>query len=108
MKYGDLIQFDPIETVVQLRDADKTNAARQLVSTYVVSDEMADRIASLVIPQLQFEQPVDNKGILVVSRPAFSARAGNRPLSFSASTPASAAASSRARVFTAPSAPISM
>ncbi len=66
MKYGDLIQFDPIETVVQLRDADKTNAARQLVSTYVVSDEMADRIASLVIPQLQFEQPVDNKGILVV------------------------------------------
>lgn len=66
MKYGDLIQFDPIESVVQLRDADKSNEARQLVSTYVISDEMAERLMSLVIPQLQFDQPVDNKGILVV------------------------------------------
>ncbi|MDN5362722.1 MAG: hypothetical protein PWP70_1769, partial [Moorella sp. (in: firmicutes)] len=37
MRYGDLIQFDPIETVVQLRDADKMTAARQLVATYVIS-----------------------------------------------------------------------
>ena len=66
MKYGDLIQFDPIETVVQLRDADKSSAASQLVSTYVISDEMADRLIQLVIPQMQFEQPVDNKGLLVV------------------------------------------
>lgn len=66
MKYGDLIQFDPIESVVQLRDADKTSAAHQLVNTYVVSDEMAERMVRLVIPQLQFEQPLDNKGILVV------------------------------------------
>jgi hypothetical protein len=66
MKYGELIQFDPIESVVQLRDANKTSAAHQLVNTYVVSDEMAERIIRLVIPQLQFEHPVDNKGILVV------------------------------------------
>src|SRR6056297_4221676 len=66
LKYGELIQFDPIESVVQLRDADKTSAAHQLVNTYVVSDEMAERMVRLVIPQLQFEQPVDNKGILVV------------------------------------------
>jgi hypothetical protein len=66
MKYGELIQFDPIESVVQLRDADKTSAAHQLVNTYVVSDEMAERMVRLVIPQLQFEQPLDNKGILVV------------------------------------------
>ena len=66
MKYGELIQFDPIESVVQLRDADKTSAAHQLVNTYVISDEMAERMVRLVIPQLQFEQPVDNKGILVV------------------------------------------
>ena len=43
MKYGDLIQFEPIETVVQLRDADQESAAKQLVSTYVVSTEMAER-----------------------------------------------------------------
>ena len=66
MKYGDLIQFDPIETVVQLRDADHASAAQQLVSTYVISDEMADRLISLVIPQLQFEHPMDNKGLMVV------------------------------------------
>jgi hypothetical protein len=66
MKYGDLIQFDPIESVVQLRDADKSSAAHHLVNTYVISDEMAERITQLVIPQMQFELPVDNKGLLVV------------------------------------------
>ena len=66
MRYGDLIQFEPIETVVQLRDADEAASARTLVSTYVISDEMAERLTDLVIPQLQFDQPVDNKGLLVV------------------------------------------
>ena len=66
MKYGDLIQFEPIETVVQLRNADQLDAAKQLVSTYVISDEMAEKITSLVIPQLQFDAPSDNKGLMVV------------------------------------------
>jgi len=66
MKYGDLIQFDPIESVVQLRDADKSSAAQHLVKTYVISEEMAERLTQLVIPQMQFDQPVDNKGLLVV------------------------------------------
>ncbi len=66
MKYGDLIQFDPIESVVQLRDADKSSAAHTLVNTYVISEEMAERLTQLVIPQMQFDQPVDNKGLLVV------------------------------------------
>lgn len=66
MKYGELIQFDPIESVVQLRDADKSTAALQLVNTYVISEEMAERLTQLVIPQMQFERPVDNKGLLVV------------------------------------------
>ncbi|MFO7971454.1 MAG: DUF6079 family protein [Desulfobacterales bacterium] len=66
MKYGDLIQFEPIESVVQLRDADEATAARQLIETYVISEEMAEKLVGLVIPQLQFEQPTDNKGLLVV------------------------------------------
>ena len=66
MKYGELIQFEPIETVVQLRDADTSYAAQHLVNTYVISDEMAERLIQLVIPQMQFEQPQDNKGLLVV------------------------------------------
>jgi hypothetical protein len=66
MKYKELIQFDPIETVIQLRAADNIDAARQLVSTYVISEEMAERLADVVFPQLQFEKPHDNKGILIV------------------------------------------
>ena len=66
MKYEDLIQFDPIETVVQLRDADDADAARQLVSSYVISDEMADKLSGLVFPQLEYDKPADNKGLLVV------------------------------------------
>ena len=61
MKYSDLIQFDPIETIIQLRDADETAVAKKLVSTYVISEEMAERLTSLIIPQLQFDQPMDNK-----------------------------------------------
>lgn len=80
MKYGDLIQFDAIESVVQLRDADITSAAKNLVNTYVISDEMAEKLTGLVyengelestntkalFPQLQFDEPVDNKGLLIV------------------------------------------
>ena len=66
MKYEDLIRFDPIETVVQIRDADEAAAARQLVRSYVISDEMAEKLSALVFPQLQFDRPADNKGLLVV------------------------------------------
>ena len=66
MRYGDLIQFEPVESVVQLRDADEAARAKALVSTYVISAEMAERLTGLVIPQLQLDQPVDNKGLLVV------------------------------------------
>ena len=66
MKYEDLIRFDPIESVVQLRDADEAAAAHHLVTSYVISDEMAEKLSSLVFPQLQFDTPVDNKALLVV------------------------------------------
>ena len=66
MKYEELIHFDPIETVVQLRDADDTGAARQLVSSYVISDEMAEKLSALVFPQLQYDKPADNKALLVI------------------------------------------
>ena len=66
MRYEDLIQFDPIETVVQLREADEATVAQRLVSTYVISDEMAEKLTALVFPQLQFDQAADNKGLLIV------------------------------------------
>ena len=66
MKYKELVKFDPIETIIQLRDAGKAEKAKNLVKTYVVSDEMADRINEIIVPHLQFEEPRDNKGLLVV------------------------------------------
>ncbi|HRU78800.1 MAG TPA: DUF6079 family protein, partial [Rectinema sp.] len=66
MKYKDLIQFDPIETIIQLRDANKTVAAHTLVHTYVVSNQMAERISDIAIPNLQYDEPRDTKGILVI------------------------------------------
>jgi len=66
MKYRDLIQFDPIETVVQIRQADKKDSAQQLVKTYVISDEMAEKLINIAISNLQFDTPADNKGILIV------------------------------------------
>ena len=64
--YGDLIAFDPIESVVQLRHADDADAARQLVETFVISEEMAERLTALVFPQLRFDRPADSKGLLIV------------------------------------------
>ena len=52
MKYSDLIQFDPIETVVQLRDANQAAAARRLVETFVISGEMADKTGVLGHPSV--------------------------------------------------------
>ncbi|KKM12037.1 ATPase [Clostridiales bacterium PH28_bin88] len=66
MRYGQLIQFDPIETVVQLRHADEASAARQLVATYVISADMAEKLIDQVFAQLRFDLPRDNKGLLVV------------------------------------------
>jgi len=66
MKYKDLIQFDPIETVIQLESANNATLAHSLVRSYVVSDQMAERIADLAVPNLQFDEPSDNKALLVV------------------------------------------
>lgn len=66
MRYSELVQFEPIETVIQLRDADELKAAQQLVKEYVISERMADQLVNLVIPQLQFQKPLDNKGVLIV------------------------------------------
>src|SRR6476659_9235313 len=66
MRYSDLIQFEPIESVIQLLDANRPDEANKLVATYVISDDMAERIAKQVIPQLSFDESVDHKGILIV------------------------------------------
>ncbi len=66
MRYRDLIQYEPIESVIQIREADQEARARELVETYVISQRMADRLVDLVLPQLDLSRPRDNKGVLVV------------------------------------------
>jgi hypothetical protein len=66
MLYRDLVQFTPIETIIQLRDAEKESAAKNLVQTYVISDAMANKLVDMAFPQLQIDRPQDNKGILIV------------------------------------------
>ena len=66
MKYADLVRFEPIESVIQLRDADEAGDARRLVETFVVSDRMAELLAGVVFPQLQFDRPSDNRGLFIV------------------------------------------
>lgn len=66
MKYRDLVQFDPIESVVQLRAADERLAAERLVRTYVISERMAELLERLVMPQLQHTTPADNRGLFIV------------------------------------------
>jgi DNA replication protein DnaC len=66
MKYEELIHLQPIEEVIQLRQSSKREIAKVLVSTYVISEQMQEKLSDLVIPLLRFDQPADNKGLLVV------------------------------------------
>ncbi|MFZ5823438.1 MAG: DUF6079 family protein [Bacillota bacterium] len=66
MRYADLVQFEPIESVVKLTASDTKSEATRLVSSYVISQAMADNLTKLVFPQLQFRIPKDNMGLLIV------------------------------------------
>ena len=66
MKYSQLISFNPIEDVIQLVTAGNKDKAREYVKTYVMSDTMADSLQAPMIDQLQMDEVVDNKGVLVV------------------------------------------
>ena len=66
MKYKELVQFEPIDTVIRLLDANTTEELKRLIRTYVISEEMAEKLKGIVFPHLQFEKPVDNKGLIIV------------------------------------------
>ncbi|MCM3358662.1 DUF6079 family protein [Psychrobacillus sp. MER TA 171] len=66
MQYKDLLQFEPIESVIQLKDANDKARAFHLLDTYVISDRMAEQLNELIITQLQFNYSADNKGLMIV------------------------------------------
>jgi Family of unknown function (DUF6079) len=68
VKYRDLVQpTEPLETVKQIRQSDTLDRARRDVETYVISDRMADQLCSVIFPDLQFDEPRDQKGLLTVA-----------------------------------------
>jgi len=66
MKYSELISFNPIEDVIQLTTADDKKKAREYVKTYVMSDNMAESLQATMVDQLQMDEVIDNKGVLIV------------------------------------------
>lgn len=67
MKYSELISFSPIESTIQLKESNRSKAeSANLVKTYVMSDSMAENLKAPVIDQLQMDEVVDNKGILII------------------------------------------
>ncbi len=67
MKYGELIAFEPIDSVKVLRDANDLASARRDVETLVVSPRLAQQLSDVILPNLNLDEPRDPKGILVVA-----------------------------------------
>lgn len=66
MKYSELISFKPIESTIQLLETADKKVAQDMVQTYVMSDTMADNLKVTVIDQLQMEEVIDNKAVMIV------------------------------------------
>ncbi|WP_347283185.1 DUF6079 family protein [Bacteroides caecimuris] len=66
MKYSELISFKPIESTIQLLETADKKIAQDMVQTYVMSDTMADNLKATVIAQLQMEEVIDNKAVMIV------------------------------------------
>lgn len=67
MKYSELISFSPIESTLQLIQSNSSKAEEiNNIKTYVMSEGMAQNMKAPVIDQLQMDEVVDNKGVLIV------------------------------------------
>jgi hypothetical protein len=68
MLYRDLIHFEPLESVKQLRAAGGASQAVEDVQTFVISASMRENLVDVVFPQLRFDNPdVDHKGLLLIA-----------------------------------------
>lgn len=66
MRYSDLINFNPIDSIIQINEADDKLKAITLTKSYVMSDDMAQKLERGIINELQLDEVVDNKGVLLV------------------------------------------
>lgn len=66
MLYKELIQFEPITTVVKLVNAGQQSVAENLVKTFVFSKKMQEDLREVIIKNLLTESIYETKGIQVV------------------------------------------
>lgn len=66
LRYNELIKFEPVESVVQLKEANNESYAIALLNSYVISENMAEKLVNEIIENIQFDRWVDNKGMLIV------------------------------------------
>jgi len=66
MKYADLFTLNPIETVIDIADADKSDQARRLVSTFVLTPNLATEVEKVALPILDPKSGTEGKGLFVV------------------------------------------
>lgn len=66
MQYKDLVQYEPIESIIKLTDANEEAHANNLIKTYVISERMAEQLNDFIIEQLQFSRARENMGLFIV------------------------------------------
>jgi hypothetical protein len=66
MNYGELFQLQPIQSVIQLNQADNRDAALVLVERFVVTQSLADGLTRVALPQFVKPAGVEGKGLFVV------------------------------------------
>ncbi len=66
MKYKELIQFEPITTVVKLVNSSEQSVAENLVKTFVFSKKMQEDLREIILKNLTTEPTYETKGIQVV------------------------------------------
>lgn len=67
MKYSELIEFEPLTTVIKLADDNQAEKRKHNVETYVFSEKMINLLSSVVVPNLDTSGKVtEQKGISIV------------------------------------------
>lgn len=67
MKYSELIEFEPLTTVIKIADDDVAEKRKKNVETYVFSDKMVNVLTAAVVPNLDTSGKVnEQKGISIV------------------------------------------
>lgn len=67
MKYSELIDFEPLTTVIKLADDNQAEKRKHNVETYVFSEKMVNLLSGVVVPNLDTSgKATEQKGISVV------------------------------------------